>query len=994
MKILEIHIYGYGKLENFVLRNINDLHVFYGENEAGKSTIMSFIHSMLFGFPTKQQSELRYEPKKGTKYGGQLIIQLKEKGKVVIERVKGKATGDVSVFLEDGTVGGEELLKELLSNIDKTLYQSIFSFNLHGLQQVHQLKGEDLGKFLFSTGTIGTDRLLIVDHNLQKEMEQLYKPTGKKPSINEKLKAVKTVYDQLKKAEEQNARYGKLIQEKQELEEQVQQKQVDIQATQKKIHQLEEWEKLAPLVKEKILLENELNSKDIQFPVDGLSRLEAIHQQLNPLIVRMETLKEKEELLKKELDNNKPNQRFIEKQTSIENALEKLPLYDSLKEEIGEWEVKKSHLLNEITSLKEKLHFPIINEKLMQSDTSIFMKEKTLEAEKRQIRLQERKTELDQQFAKEKAELERIEVQLQLLKEQLLSEPEREEKRQKLQGWQNKESIERERQSTGDKLYLLQLTYKKDKERARQNFLQYTVIGVIFLFLAALGLYQSEWLLTMIGGVGLCFICYLLWRNKGMKSQEILHQIRELKILEQKLKERLDNFHSQEATLIEEQLKRDSILQDQMNILTIKWEQQNVQYEMIIEAYETWENESLTHNELLTKLGNALQIPESIALTNIHGAYLLIERLKESLKECDNMQSYIDSKAAVLTNIQNEIQSLADEGLQGSTLHNIGFLLRERLKKELEKSQVFTANLMKYEEVSEELESLAKTIALFHEEIESLFRLAKVQTEEEYRLTGKEAERHALLSGRLAELYGHIQISSLSEATIKESLPIEDVPLLINEMTHKLKMYRKEQEQYQQILAERKHQIGVLEEGGVYGELLHKYKQLQSELDIEAKEWARLAVAKELLSQTVERFKEEYLPVMLKKAEEYLTFLTEGNYVKMFLKDEGSGFLIERKDHMLFEANELSQATTEQVYVALRMALATTIYKKYAFPIIIDDSFVNFDHVRTSRVIELLKSMKENQILFFTCHQHLLPLFKKESIVMMKEKDSSSILSL
>ena len=74
MKIKEIKVYGYGKLENIVIKQIENFTVFYGENEAGKSTIMSFIHSILFGFPTKQQSELRYEPKFHSKYGGQLIV--------------------------------------------------------------------------------------------------------------------------------------------------------------------------------------------------------------------------------------------------------------------------------------------------------------------------------------------------------------------------------------------------------------------------------------------------------------------------------------------------------------------------------------------------------------------------------------------------------------------------------------------------------------------------------------------------------------------------------------------------------------------------------------------------------------------------------------------------------------------------------------------------------------------------------------------------------
>ena len=52
---------------------------------------------------------------------------------------------------------------------------------------------------------------------------------------------------------------------------------------------------------------------------------------------------------------------------------------------------------------------------------------------------------------------------------------------------------------------------------------------------------------------------------------------------------------------------------------------------------------------------------------------------------------------------------------------------------------------------------------------------------------------------------------------------------------------------------------------------------------------------------------------MLSKAEEYLSFLTDDNYHRIHLQKSGSGFLVERKDHTIFEANELSQATTEQV---------------------------------------------------------------------------------
>ena len=71
MIIKSLEIYGYGQ---FVQRKIEFNRQFteiFGENEAGKSTIQAFIHSILFGFP-KKSKEPRLEPRLGNQYGGKL----------------------------------------------------------------------------------------------------------------------------------------------------------------------------------------------------------------------------------------------------------------------------------------------------------------------------------------------------------------------------------------------------------------------------------------------------------------------------------------------------------------------------------------------------------------------------------------------------------------------------------------------------------------------------------------------------------------------------------------------------------------------------------------------------------------------------------------------------------------------------------------------------------------------------------------------------------
>jgi uncharacterized protein YhaN len=95
LRIKALHIYGFGKLENVMIDRFSpEIQVIYGQNEAGKSTIMAFIHAIFFGFPAKSQNELRYEPKRVFKYGGKISVETKAERILTIDRVAGRAAGD------------------------------------------------------------------------------------------------------------------------------------------------------------------------------------------------------------------------------------------------------------------------------------------------------------------------------------------------------------------------------------------------------------------------------------------------------------------------------------------------------------------------------------------------------------------------------------------------------------------------------------------------------------------------------------------------------------------------------------------------------------------------------------------------------------------------------------------------------------------------------------------------------------------------------------
>ncbi len=70
-------IYGFGQHEEITVDLSKGINVFYGLNEAGKTTIQQFILQILFGFPLKNQQLLRYEPKKGANLEVKYTYQIK-----------------------------------------------------------------------------------------------------------------------------------------------------------------------------------------------------------------------------------------------------------------------------------------------------------------------------------------------------------------------------------------------------------------------------------------------------------------------------------------------------------------------------------------------------------------------------------------------------------------------------------------------------------------------------------------------------------------------------------------------------------------------------------------------------------------------------------------------------------------------------------------------------------------------------------------------------
>lgn len=989
--IQSITIYGYGKLENASWSLKHSTQVFYGENEAGKSTIMSFIHSILFGFPTKQQTELRYEPKTQHKYGGQLIVFFPKHGTATIERVKGKASGDVTVVMENGRRGQEELLAELLQGIDKQAYQSIFSFNLFGLQNAHQLKSAELGRFLFSTGAVGSDRLLEAENELQKELDSRFRPGGKKPLLNNKIKQLKEKYQQLKIAEKKNSTYEQLVHERKQMQERLKESGESQKSLEKEMQNLQEWIKLQPLVKEKEMVEESLSAyKDISFPIDGLIRWERVKEKLLSIESARQNVEIKAAKIKEAQDRLAPNHLLLNKETEIMQVLEKLPLLDQWKSRQTLIASQLDAINQEIMELEEKLYVSEEKE-LIESNTSIFLKEQCKNASSKQRRLLEKKAELDNQYNEEQTLLNNLEQQIDVLKNKLLSS----EKRTKLEKKVNSVQFHSLYQQQVDSLKKAELEIgqliDKNNKKKRQDVIQWGLF-TIFLVLAALwGFFKEELFFAVIGGMATIMGVLFLFRSmQQTKSENARLQVKVEEIAKNKngIKKAKEEGDTSDLSYAVEKLKEDDEYKEKYKMYKMQLEQQNERYEKVLRDFEKWEYEYHQNITELMKLTNELHISKEFASPFIYDAFLLIEEWKKKKREKNALLEEWNLLEADGKKLAEKIGLFYKKFLKepAKDIQAMCFHLKGFIKEENEKRVRYSENIRKLDEYKKDIEGYNGELQVYIVEKEQLFKQAEAKCEEDFRQMGHKEEEKKQYKASLASIKVQIDRTRMQPDKIKKFMQIEDITAELQAAKKQVEELSQQQKRWMEHIAALNFDIEKLEAGGTYTDILHSYKQLKTEFEEDAKEWGKYAVAKQLLSNTVKQYKSKHLPKMLQKAEEHFTFLTEGKYIRIIPHDDGAGFLVESKEHLFFEANELSQGTAEQLYVSIRLALVNTFYAKYEMPLIIDDGFVNFDEKRTSRMIQLLKKLQQNQLLIFTCHPHIAAYFSAEEVFSFTSK--------
>ncbi|WP_335872034.1 ATP-binding protein [Bacillus sp. 2205SS5-2] len=959
MRIKGFHIYGYGKINDLEVKDIQQFQLVYGENEAGKSSIQHFFHSVLFGFPTKVQNEPRYEPLHHTAYGGKVIFQSDIYGEIVIERKKGKATGDVSVYLENGTIGGEKELATILNGIEKETFQNIFSFDIHGLQNLSRLSDEEISRYLFSAAVNGTDEVFQLENRWEKEKNQLYRKSGKKPIINVLLNELKELEKELKIEKKKNGQYLELIKRKAEREASFSElKEMQNQMLKEKQELLSYQEKL-PLYQERQQLQENLALLEnaVNFPIDGLELLERYRQTAKTIAVKLQRNREKETSLQEEMSPYESQRHLLPYKQEIHSFIQQEESFRKLQQELEAVQRDLVVIHSSISQRINKLNLRFDEDELAKLETGILVKHEVKQLLQEHISLQSSYTHIQASYQREREGLRMAEQQCASVEALMLEEKEFNELLEQSHQVEKRKEIQKER------MLLLQ-----QESVVTTPLIWILLVSLVIFTGMTLGLMLNQTIITivfLISGIAL-FSGYIYSRQKNninvSKVQKRLEQ------LDQQIR---DYPEKMDENLLQEQRQ----LRMEWKQKIIRSDEQQFRFKQVKNTQSDWDEKQHINEENFQSLKRKLGFPLSLQWSVLEEAFDELENLLKEQRKKKIQQQLVQSIQIEIKDFEDKWkQRLPEPWTNANTMFSQMHSLLDNLNEFLHKQAQYKE---KVSELLEESQLWRVESQQIQKEIDHLLQLAKVKTEEKFRILGVQAKERKECIQRLSLVQQHLPLveeekETLTSSQIKEKIKTWDKNLQKREA--ELEITRAE-------IVKINYEIATLEEGEDYTALLHRYYEKKTEFQEYAIQWAQFAAAQKALAQTMASYKKERLPKVIKEANALVNELTNGQYIQI-QRDDQQQLIIKRKDHVYFSPNQLSQATKEQVYVSIRLALVASLCREYPYPLLIDDGFVHFDAARTQSVLETLKQCSEKtQVIYFTCHDHIVEQFPKENIL-------------
>ena len=955
MKMKELKIYGFGKWKDFSVSLSGDhLSLVTGKNEAGKSTLYQFILFMLFGLPPKYRDF--YLPKNGGTLGGQLWIETEDHGRVIIERIHDRDNGRAFCRLESGEEFGEEWLQQVLNGMERKGYESTYGFSANDLLRLQHLSGNELGEVLLTIGLTGSDQIYQTEKWLQKEMDNRFKPKGKKPEINKQMEIVEQLEQKKKKVENEEGEYLRLQEDKQTKVDRIEELEKAWTDKTNEIYAIEQLLKTRPILVEYYQKKSEEKEQQvIKFPEAGVERYYQLKERLIPL-------QSEEQLLQanlKELYQSSDELMKIKEQEELEQGKW---LHDVQRPEYEKMSFEYNRLQQQFEKLNEQLHqdltyidVPIEEHELEEYPLPFYIEETWRDLKNEKEELSREQTFFKEQETDIEREIKKVEKRKHTIEENRINEKQRkglEEKLQKTYG-----STDASDKEGRTKI----LALKKRRLYAISAAIGTFVIGSLFQTIAS----SLEVFLVMLV-IGLFFIFYSFVSHKKIEGHFLETDQSAAPV--------------QEVEDVRRQLQHDDQQMAEWNHLHEQWKQLNQEEIRLQEKKRLLIQRHTRLEAAMDEQKNLYPFLTSLKVKHWEKLYHLLIQAKDKKLNLLNIEKERRAFKQTMKQIEGDLKTFYrdrkwvfnEENMKANWEHLQDWVYeQERIDDQLEQLE------KKIHSVQHYLKDNTTRLKAYLAQKENLFQEAEVSSEEEFYERAKQKEKQQERKAKILDLEGQLK-GMLSEREqndfqVWKSVPEEsDLYSRLDVIKNKREKLEDERKQTQQSLADTKSEISRLENSDERSSITHRLQAEKEKLQGQAHEWAVYQLALKALEKTKQTYKDKYLPQVINIAIHHVIKLTEGKYVDIYVHPEDEKIRVKDREGTIYLPEELSRGTRDQLYVAFRFALGETMADKLSMPFLIDDAFVHFDHTRLRIMTEIIEELaSRHQVVLFTWRKEL-----------------------
>lgn len=978
MRIVKAEIYGYGKIIQQSLVFHQGLTAVYGLNEAGKTTWMDFIRHVLFGFPTKKGSERQYLPKIGGVCGGCLYIDTEKYGQVRIERVltAQRVTGEARVFLSSGEEKAEMFISELLDGMTEQIFQNVFHFGLEGIEEMHQKKGEDISDFLFATAVFGEKTGRAFMENKEKEMKLLFKMRGKS-KIDQSLEALEQAHSHLRDWKKKEQNYEDLLERRSDLQHQSQEKKLEIKRNQAEIEKTKQLLTIRPTAKAYQLVKanTAMLGKESFIAADVRAYLKEKLVEKDDLQREIRKLSDQLDQIEYQMQNAQSDYAF---------HLHELPF----KEDVAYME-KMEHMLTscedrlkenerKLQSLYQHLGANVDRKLLEVLPDQFFMREQLKEQVHKYEMLTQVLSQREAEIVAMEREMQEKQIQIKRLRQSfgdLLELKRGLEKCQQVEEWhRNLENLQAQRAGQRHVADSFETASKRKKKKQSSGWVM-SFLWMGFLLLVGIlivGAAQGNWLVVaLVICAALVFLVSAFQRKTVGNTQQIDDYLDiQIKGLEIQLagveNQALGSSFEWMEKITKEEERRAELLAEQKAFEILKQKLQRLQQEL----EQTMQEQNKVKSEVQGLL-QGLWLPTANLSTTwieyLEGCFSLKQGLQEK-EQLRNEQSKLKHQVvSCLLHWAEQFRGFSNA--RGS----FEILVRdwEQQKSLLErKAAQHEQTAEQYLRYVDEKQRLVLQLEELQQQLQEVYLRTPFKDEDDFvsenerwELYQQELEKQNQLHEQLSYFFlqggGSIDdlgmFDSLEEQQLGLRICLEENEQMLEDLQKQLQLVE--------------NQIYEIEVGIERFQYQAAYDYRRGILAEEIVEWLVLAQMVDQFQSTMNVFRNEKMPDVLERVSQYFNTLTCGVYERVEICTDIQRFIVQNKDEIRFEVQELSRGTKEQLYTALRFAMAEVSPFQVKIPFIIDDSFVNFDKERLAHVLCVLKDLSADfQVIYFTCN--------------------------